>query len=135
MSYMLRNGGVRLGRKSDGKKRRDLPPTLDPGEMICNKCNGTGWLTGKNEWEYTCDKCRGDGKVDWISNIMGKPVPPPRTLKGNWTIETHKDLESMYGVNLEQEMIDYLTMETAKDIDQEIIGNIVNFSVTKSKLK
>lgn len=52
---------------------------LEEGEMICDKCGGKGGnsfgtpsgdLT-KPQW-VRCQKCQGEGKVDWVENIMGK---------------------------------------------------------------
>lgn len=69
---------------------------LKPGESICDKCNGTG--IDKNSiyvvrlpnsfyvpyepphvvkticW-LKCNKCLGEGKVDWIENIIRKRKP------------------------------------------------------------
>jgi len=102
--------------------------------MICDRCNGSGWLTGKTEWQYTCDKCRGDGWVDWISHIMGKPLPPPRQLKGNWTMEVEQDLVAMHGTNVHEEIVNSIASELADKIDQEIMENLINISATKSKI-
>lgn len=51
--------------------------SLNEGEEFCSKCDGRG-LTR----EYTnyindyltlvCDKCLGDGKIDWIEKAVGK---------------------------------------------------------------
>jgi hypothetical protein len=41
---------------------------LNEGEVICDKCNGTG-----TRWRgFTCQKCYGKGKLDWVSNAMGR---------------------------------------------------------------
>ena len=43
------------------------------GEMICPKCNGTGVYYNKYDIStFTCSKCLGEGKLDWIENIVGK---------------------------------------------------------------
>jgi hypothetical protein len=52
---------------------------LNIGELICTKCDGGGsWPKKFAELEdlawKECCKCRGSGKVDWIENIMGKPL-------------------------------------------------------------
>jgi len=39
---------------------------LNEGEIICDRCNGTGNEPGK----IICSKCRGEGKIDWIDNIF-----------------------------------------------------------------
>ena len=47
---------------------------LKPGEVICDKCNGTGYYIEDMEsfshpW---CPKCHGAKKVDWVSNAIWK---------------------------------------------------------------
>jgi DnaJ-class molecular chaperone len=46
---------------------------LFPGEEVCPKCKGIG-IKGKLFEEYglhaVCRKCRGEGKIDWITKIM-----------------------------------------------------------------
>jgi len=50
---------------------------LKPGEIICDKCNGTGKfiddLTVEGAWKHPwCPKCHGSKKVDWASNAIWK---------------------------------------------------------------
>lgn len=68
---------------------------LDPGEVICDCCNGKGRFCFTRKLHVTkhycnsrqcfktsiecpghnfqpCPKCRGTGKLDWIENITGK---------------------------------------------------------------
>ncbi len=130
-----------MGRKSNGKTKETSTastPTLDPGDIICLKCEGLGWLTKdlsrENDWQYTCDKCWGAGKLDWIERIMGKPSPH-HTLKGDWSIEMDQELNALHDISLDSEIIDAMTQEIADEIDEEIIKNIIEFSVTQSKLK
>jgi hypothetical protein len=108
--------------------------SLEAGEVICPKCKGTAWLTGKNDWDYTCDRCHGARKLDWIEMAMGKPNPR-RRLKANWTMEMEKDLVAMYDVNLPGDIIDAMGKELAEKVDEEIVGKMINLSVTKSKLR
>lgn len=90
----------------------------------------------KSEWEIQCNKCWGAGKLDWVERIMGKPDPNPyRTLNANWTMETHEELVALYDCDLEKEILDAMGKELAKKVDEEIIGNIIEFSITKSKLR
>ncbi len=48
---------------------------LKEGEIICNKCNGTGTNTDSNPsgyvWPNVCSKCQGEKKLDWISAATG----------------------------------------------------------------
>jgi len=54
---------------------------LEEGEVICSLCDGTGvtfitndyWMEG--EYEVPCYQCDGEGKTDWVTNIMGVPEP------------------------------------------------------------
>jgi DnaJ-class molecular chaperone len=53
---------------------------LKPGEVICDKCNGTDYVDdpllvplGKHERIHPwCPKCHGAKKVDWVSNAIWK---------------------------------------------------------------
>lgn len=47
---------------------------LEPGEMICDKCNGTGYYIEdeKSLNHPWCPKCHGEKKVDWVSNAIWK---------------------------------------------------------------
>jgi len=52
--------------------------SLGPGEMICPKCNGTGKpsrvINGMSVYTsiYSCEKCHGEGKLDFVENVVGK---------------------------------------------------------------
>ena len=57
---------------------------LQIGEVICSQCNGKRRIkTDKPSWwvvrfkavESLCPKCWGDGKMDWIENVIGKKRP------------------------------------------------------------
>ena len=39
---------------------------LKPGEIICPVCHGEYY-----DDHYSCMKCKGKGKLDWVENIMG----------------------------------------------------------------
>ena len=50
---------------------------LEEWEKICPDCKGKGFITEKNyeigaTTKYTCPRCCGDGKFDWLENIFGK---------------------------------------------------------------
>jgi len=49
-------------------------PELEEGEMICDKCQGRGHYETGPFTGSICGKCQGTGKVDWIENIVGKPI-------------------------------------------------------------
>ncbi len=51
---------------------------LEEGEVICSKCEGEGWVKKDAAFPSLpgfsprCSKCNGQGKLDWVSNIMGE---------------------------------------------------------------
>jgi len=38
------------------------------GKVVCSKCSGVGVV--REGW--FCSKCWGDGKLDWIENVVGR---------------------------------------------------------------
>ena len=47
---------------------------LEEGETICDRCNGSGYDPRGDDAQFfriICQKCQGEKKVDWISNITG----------------------------------------------------------------
>lgn len=46
---------------------------LEEGEVICPRCNGTGYDPNQGTYwpKQYCKKCRGNKKIDWIENIVG----------------------------------------------------------------
>jgi len=107
---------------------------LSQGEVICPKCKGTGVLSDRDfpAPAPECSKCWGAGNLDWIDLIMGKPNPH-RKLKGNWTIQTEKDLKAFHHIDLEQELLDSMGKEVAEAIDKEIIKEIT-LEIERKKL-
>ena len=46
---------------------------LNPDEIKCDQCNGTGYDLKINMTKYlNCLKCQGTGKLDWIEAVVGK---------------------------------------------------------------
>lgn len=52
---------------------------LNDGERFCPKCDGNGRVKRERIGEFPlfhstlkCDKCLGDGKIDWIEEATGK---------------------------------------------------------------
>ena len=39
----------------------------------CDKCDGKGYLERTISYTITCNKCGGEGKLDWIEMVLGKP--------------------------------------------------------------
>lgn len=46
------------------------------GEAICRKCLGVGEILPKEEHfgVQNCPKCQGRGIVDWVEQVVGKPI-------------------------------------------------------------
>jgi DnaJ-class molecular chaperone len=54
---------------------------LSESEIFCKKCHGKGrnyknklFFRNKNKSSLCCDVCLGDGKIDWVEEIVGKTV-------------------------------------------------------------
>ncbi len=52
---------------------------LEPGELICDKCEGGGSYPKKfakleDPYFSCCPKCLGTGKLDWIEMCMGRAI-------------------------------------------------------------
>ncbi len=53
--------------------------------FICPKCEGHGYTAEnlmtvlKNEFKFArrCNRCHGQGSLDWIENVVGKPEKSP----------------------------------------------------------
>ena len=118
-----------MGSKGDAKMK-DLK--LEEGEMICDKCEGTGTAKGE-EW-ISCSKCLGSGKVDWIENIMGKKIP------GNIFIDS-SSLDNFTALNIEASSLTingytldvYVKNVLSKQIAEEIDRKVLEILTGKQK--
>lgn len=46
---------------------------FEEGEVECAKCDGTGYDQSSPFWWLDkCRRCGGEGKTDWVTNIMGR---------------------------------------------------------------
>ena len=108
---------------------------LEPGEVKCDKCNGTG-KPNNNKIDYrqkyvtypwVCDKCKGTGKLDWIEAVVGKKKPVPTNYKVKWSTS-----EQLYGLDVENEIAEKLGKQLAEKIDKEILEGIINGTKTGS---
>jgi len=77
---------------------------LKEGEIICPKCHGEDGAEPYSDEE--CSKCYGEGKLDWIENIVGKPKP----------------------INPYEEFMRRAANELRDSIDKEFIDNLVSES-------
>jgi hypothetical protein len=88
---------------------------LKPGEVICDECLGTG----ESIAHHSCPKCWGNGKLDWIENVVGKrPKVSNEFFKAKWSDEI---LDSWPQAN---EYIDELAKQLAQDIDKKILESL-----------
>jgi len=99
---------------------------LCKGEILCPDCKGKRYSLETDTLDNThsitrnqkCLKCNGEGKLDWVENLIGKDNT--KTITGLCTIdnkETNKFLEKIYG---------NMSKKIAEDIDNEIINLIKN---------
>jgi len=93
---------------------------LQEGELICDKCNGTGQsieeLTETSKKWTWCSKCYGSGKVDWIDNIMGRR--PLTSSSGS----SGRSGSSISSSSVMKEMSKHLADEIDKEILECILG-------------
>ena len=69
--------------------------TLRKGEEFCKKCKGKGLVSSKGKFHnlpftkkyhtLICHVCLGDGKIDWIEKITGKPKTKTMDNTGSCT--------------------------------------------------
>ncbi len=97
---------------------------IEPYEVICEDCGGLGLSARGTEFSYLsesveCPKCLGEGKLDFIENIVGKkedksfypvsvgvnwldasPSHPPCKEIGNSYINTKDQCQYIYDGNV-----------------------------------
>jgi hypothetical protein len=88
---------------------------LNEGEVICDKCNGTGL------WEkvHQCYKCLGKGKLDWVTNVMGRRKP----LVVDWGTSSLSSSNAI-GTKIQDKFVKEMAREMAKEIDKEILASL-----------
>ena len=78
---------------------------LEEGEIICLECNGSGrqgftisHSKGSERLTINCQQCDGDGKFDWIENVLGKKNHGPIRID-NLTKNRHivKEIHEAFG--------------------------------------
>jgi len=106
---------------------------LEPGDIVCNQCNGTGEpennLVSQDPIRFItvpfyCNKCDGTGKLDWIEAVVGKK---PIMLTANWSIDfsISDQLYDPKSADMDKG-IDNIAKQMAKDIDKQILEGITN---------
>lgn len=96
---------------------------LEEDQLVCDKCNGTGCVPSEfspHELASICQKCQGDGWVDWISNITGKP---PRYLYSSSS--TSMSLSGTSGCGVPTFIADKMAQDLADKIDKDILKTLV----------
>jgi len=98
---------------------------LEEGEVMCSKCNGSGYTQDNSDFNRynICNKCYGEGKLDWIDNILGKIVSTTATFSVD-TIDISTLSPQLKG-NFHEEMIEVLTKQFVKEMDREILETIM----------
>lgn len=92
---------------------------LNEGEVICDKCNGTGFWGENDLKEHQCYKCLGKGKLDWVTNVMGGRRKP---LVAHWETSSISSLSDSNKCN--DKFIKEMAREMAKKIDEEILASL-----------
>jgi hypothetical protein len=116
---------------------------LEEGEILCPKCGGKGSLDvpGEPDLRKICHRCDGNGKMDWVSAVMGKPTKK-RSLTGRWRVDVSKDIKAFFNETLEKDIIDAIASDMAKNIDKQIMEDLLkgsnkmkntSFSIHKQK--
>lgn len=117
--------------KSKSMDLKDKLPEIDEslGELLCDECGGRGCLPPEindiSTLQSVCWKCQGDGKVDWVSHITGKP---PRRMFGfsSSSFSTYAAGTSGSHSHVHDDIVDALAQNLAKKIDEEIMDNLLN---------
>jgi RecJ-like exonuclease len=91
---------------------------LEVWEIICDKCHGFGKKPGTN---LVCRKCGGEGKLDWIENVVGK------RKKNSWFsfLDEFKTEDFWPDTELLKEIGEDLSEQMAKQVDREIMKQIL----------
>ena len=82
------------------------------GKVVCSKCGGVGQFQSKNV-KGICVKCLGEGKLDWIENVVGKKgfsIKPGVYVDG--------------GIVMSKVIQDSIAKNFCKIIDRDIVDGI-----------
>ena len=90
--------------------------TIDNGEECCPKCKGKGCVRKYKKTTYyefnpllACDKCLGNGKIDWVEKITGVPQSK-NAITTNFTHE---------------QVLNEVTFEFARQVDNDILRTVI----------
>jgi hypothetical protein len=105
-----------------------MKPELLEGEVLCDKCNGTGSAPIK-DYMLRCPKCLGTGKLDWVENARGGKLKPKDTsffidssafTSFSNTVEFDTENIKINGKSLKDYIKDVMAKDLADKIDKMI---------------
>lgn len=77
----------------------------------------------------------GTGKgIREVSTTIEKGIVEAKTrkLRGKWSVEVAQDIKAMHGLELEEEMMDFLAYEITAEIDRELVNKIRALALTNA---
>lgn len=101
------------------------------GEVLCDKCDGKGWEHGEMVnystmspgMPWRCKKCKGEGKLDWIENAVGKR-PQTTFVKPGVYVKEIDVSEFVPLSGIDNEIINQFAEQMAAEIDRDIIEEL-----------
>jgi len=127
--------------KSDRGKSKGFPKIDESlGEVLCDRCGGSGFVGPGEKFDYSssepgimpkrCKKCRGEGRLDWVENVVGKRPRSAFIRPGVYVREI--DVSEFVPLpDVDTEIADRAVEQMAMDIDREIMEA---FAVKKGDL-
>jgi len=108
---------------------------LKDGETICPKCKGHKYPDysepNKNMMTFPCKckTCNGEGKLDWIENVVGKKkkYPEPRIIDASFKIDD-KEFLNFVENNIDVEKV---VNNLVNDIDNNIMNELLKIETKK----
>jgi len=110
---------------------------LKEGELLCDQCEGRGTIPEKDDpfmLARMCEKCQGDGKVDWIENIMGKAPRQNYSTSGSSSMSSTFTMSGMNGTSfaskpdlnclISDDALNKMGQVIADKIDKDILESI-----------
>jgi hypothetical protein len=99
---------------------------LNEGEMICDHCGGSGIEEDNIDPNANyiisphCNKCKGHGKVDWISNATGVDEPLGYfSFSDDISISNTIEAKDIYIDG--KTIIDFMSQKIAEEVDKKIM--------------
>lgn len=95
-----------------GNELVDLPYTTSPGASSIAQAAPTGTLEGQ------------PGNAMKTEILKQTVEAKTRRLSARWTVEAQADAQNMYGVDLEEELLQVVAQELTVEIDQELLRSL-----------